>query len=116
MVNVYWVFGRKKYDGYDEFVAAVTDYNKKINATKTKWDPNQEVSQRPVKVVYEAPWKDEDDTVELDIGEPGAALTMGRLLFTLNNATFDFFKDTDTRFFEGLTLVDGAKYELEVGS
>jgi hypothetical protein len=116
MANVYWVLGRKKYDAYDDFVAAVTDHNNKVGAKTTKWDPTQEVSQGAVKVVYEAPWKDEDDTIELDIGEKGKVLTMGRILFTLNNATYDFFKDADKRFFEGLELVKGNEYELQVGS
>jgi len=70
----------------------------------------------PIRVVYEAGWKDEDNTIELDVGEPGKALTMGLLLFTINNATCDFFKDADKQFFEGLALAHGAEYELMVGS
>jgi hypothetical protein len=116
MADVYWVFGRTKYVSYDDFIAAVTDYNKKINAKKTRWDPNQEVATSPIKVVYEALWKDEDNTIDLDIGEPGKALTMGHLLFTLNNATCDFFKDADKRFFEGLVTINGTAYALQVGS
>lgn len=116
MADVYWALGEKKYDVYDDFIAAATDYNKEINPSKTGWVPNQEVSKGPIRVVYEALWKDEDDTIEVDIGEPGRALTMGRLLFTLNNTTVDFFKDADKHFFEGLALVKGSEYELMVGS
>jgi hypothetical protein len=116
MTNVYWALGDKKYDAYDEFIAAVTDYNKMINPAKSRWAPNQEVSTGPIRVVYEAGWKDEDDTIALDVGEPGKALTMGRLLFTINNSTCAFFKDADKHFFEGLALVNGAEYRLMVGS
>jgi hypothetical protein len=116
MAYVYWVLGKKKYADYDGFIAAVSNYNKKINAAKSEWDPNQEIARGPLTVVYEALWKDEDDTIELDVGQSGQALTMGRLLFTLNNATVDFFADADKRFFEGLALIEGTTYELIVGS
>jgi hypothetical protein len=60
--------------------------------------------------------KDEDDTIELDLGESGKAITMGLLLFTINNATCDFFKDADKQFFEGIAFAHDAEYELMVGS
>ena len=116
VTNVYWTLGVTKYAAYEGFIAAVSDYNSKINPATSKWDPNQEITEGPITVVYEAAWKDDDDTIEVDVGEPGKALTMGRLLFTLNNATVDFFKDAGSRFFEGLALVDGTRYELMVGS
>ena len=116
MTNVYWVLGRTAYHSYDDFVAAVTDYNQKIAPLKSKWSPNQEVAEGSINVVFEALWKDEDDSINVEIGEPDQPLTMGRLLFTLNNATVDFFKDSDQRFFEGLAWVGGTEYELFVGS
>jgi hypothetical protein len=116
LTNVYWVLGAKKYDAFDSFVAAVTDYNNLINPEKTNWAPNQEVASGPIRVVYEALWKDEDEIIELEVGEPGKPLNMGLLLFTINNATYDFFKDADKRFFEGLALCRGSEYELMVGS
>ncbi len=116
MGNVCWSLGKKRYDAYDDFIAAVTDYNKQISPRKTGWRPNQVVATGPIRVVYEAMWKNEDDTIDLAVGEPGQGLTMGQLLFTLNNATFDFFKDSDKHFFEGLTLVGDAVYELWIGS
>jgi hypothetical protein len=116
MTNVYWALGSKKYDTYDHFIAAVADHNQLISPENSRWNPDQEVANRPIRVVYEALWKDEDDTIELDVGEPGKPLTMGQLLFTLNNATYDFFQDADKRFFEGLALVKGTTYRLMVGS
>lgn len=116
MTNVYWVFGKKSYAAYEEFVAAVTAYNKKISATNSRWDPNLEIARGPIKVCYEALWKDEDDTIELVIGKPDTPLTMGQVLFELNNATVEFFQDADRRFFEGLTLIQGVEYELHTGS
>jgi hypothetical protein len=116
MSNIYWGLGANTYDTYESFIAAVTEYNKAINPVKSKWAPNQEIAIGPIRVVYEAGWKDEDDTIELNIGEPGRALTMGMVLFTLNNRTYDFFKDADKHFFEGLELTNGAEYELMVGS
>jgi hypothetical protein len=116
MTRVYWSFGGKVYASYEGFVADVTAYNRAIDPESTAWDPDQVIATGPIKVVYEALWKDEDDTIAVAIGSPGIPLTMGRCLFTLNNATVDFFKDVDTHFFEGLMLIDEGTYELWVGS
>ncbi|MBI2804114.1 MAG: hypothetical protein HYX68_03920 [Planctomycetes bacterium] len=102
MTNVYWVLGKKSHASSDDFVAAVTDYNKKIDPVNSKWNPTQAVAFGSITVVFEALWKDEDAKVNLEIGEPNQVLTMGSVLFTLNNATVDFFKDADHCFFEGL--------------
>jgi len=116
MTGVFWTLGGTRYDSYADFVAAVTDYNQAISPTKNKWAPNEAVALGPIRVVYEALWKDQDDKIALDVGEPGKSLTMGWLLFTLNNATCAFFEDADAHFFEGLVLVSGATYRLRVGS
>lgn len=116
MSNISWVLGRKEYATYEDFIGAVTDYNKKLNAQGSMWDPNHEVAIGPIKVVYEALWKDDDDTIEVEIGETGTKLTMGQILYQLNNATYEFFKDADQRFFEGLAAMKGAEYELLIGS
>jgi len=116
LTGVYWALGDKKYTTYQAFVAAVTEYNSAMAPGKHGWDPDQVVSLTPVKVVYEAMWKDEDDTIDLDIGMAGVPVTMGQLLFALNNATCDFFMDADSRYFEGLDWVSGATYQLRIGS
>ncbi|MBN1876297.1 MAG: hypothetical protein JXA33_18880 [Anaerolineae bacterium] len=74
------------------------------------------VSTKPIRVIYEALWKDEDDTITLNIGTPGISVTMGQILFTLNNMTYDFFKNTDYHFFEGLVWVNGTTCKLMIGS
>jgi hypothetical protein len=116
MSNVYWALGQRKYTAYDDFVAAVTEYTKKISPGSSGWDPDKEISEVPITVSYEALWKDEDDTIEVVLGKPGKALTMAEALFTLNNATVEFFKDADHHFFEGLAARRGTDYELLVGS
>ncbi|HNT74428.1 MAG TPA: tetratricopeptide repeat protein [Anaerolineae bacterium] len=116
LTEVYWALGDRKYTTYQTFVDAVTEYNHAMAPGKHRWDPDQVVSLTPIKVVYEAFWKDADDTLDLDIGMAGVPVTMGQLLFALNNATCDFFMDADTRYFEGLNWVRGATYELRVGS
>ncbi|PSB58228.1 hypothetical protein [Chamaesiphon polymorphus] len=119
MRNILWTLGRKKYKTYDDFIVAVTDYNNYIcrePGLTNSWNPDEEISQQSILVVYEAGWKDEDATISLEIGEDDRALTMGRFLFSLNNTTYDFFKDADCCFFEGLELVNGNKYELWTGS
>jgi hypothetical protein len=116
MTNVFWSLGGKKFAVYDEFIRVVSEYNQKISAAKTAWKPNHVVASGRITVVYEAMWKDEDDTIEVEIGESGKSLTMGKILFALNNETADFFKDADHRFFEGLSPVGGVKYELVIGS
>ncbi len=116
MKNVYWVLGQKQYAAYKDFVIAATDYNKKISPGSSGWDPDKRISNVPITVVYEAGWKDEDDTIEVVLGERNKVLTMGKALFTINNATVEFFKDADHRFFEGLAARGGTEYELLVGS
>jgi hypothetical protein len=116
MSNVYWALGRKKYAAYGDFVAAVSDYNQKVSPGSSGWDPEKQISQTPITIVYEAGWKDEDDTIEVVLGERGKPLTMGQALFTLNNATVEFFEDADHCFFEGLAPRDGTEYELLTGS
>lgn len=116
MSNVYWAFGQKKYTVYADFVAAVTDYNQKIGPDSTQWDPDKQIAKAPITVVYEAGWKDEDDTIEIVLGKRGKALTMGEALFTLNNATVEFFADADHHFFEGLETQEGTEYQLLIGS
>lgn len=116
MNRTYWALGEETYAAYEDFVAAVTRYNDRIAPGKHGWNPGQVVAAGPIKVVYEALWKDEDDTIDLDIGRPGMPLTMGQILFALNNATCDFFRDADTRFFEGLAPLHEATFMLVVGS
>ena len=53
--------------------------------------------------------------ISVDIGDESQSLKMGQILFTLDNATYDFFEDADHHFFEGL-LVSVDKYELLIGS
>jgi len=110
------VLGDRKYSTYKAFTDAVTEYNNAMAPGKHGWDPDQVVSLAPIKVVYEALWKDEDDTIDLDIGIAGVPVTMGQLLFALNNATCDFYTDADSQFFEGLDWVSGTTYRLRVGS
>jgi hypothetical protein len=119
MRNIFWTLGRNKYKTYDDFIVAVRDYNKDICrdiGLISSWNPDEEISQQAILVVYEAGWKDEDDTISLEIGEENQVLTMGKFLFSLNNITYDFFKDANHCFFEGLELVNGNKYELWIGS
>jgi hypothetical protein len=119
MRNMSWTFGRKQYEVYDDFIIAVTDYNNEIYqdiGETSSWNPDEEISKYPIWVTYEAGWKDEDDTIRLEIGEENQPLMMGRLLFLLNNTTYDFFKDADCCFFEGLELVNDNEYELWMGS
>lgn len=116
LTNVYWVLGDRKYATYHTFVAAVAEYNNAMAPGKHGWNPDQVVSLTPIKVVYEALWRDEDDTIDLDIGIAGVPVTMGQLLFALNNATCDFFADAASQFFEGLDWVSGTTYRLRVGS
>lgn len=116
MKRVYWALGGETYATYDDFITAVTEYNNTIDPDGNEWDPDHIVSMDPIKVVYEASWKDENDSVDLSIGAPGTPVTMGRVLFTINNETYEFFRETDTHYFEGLAFMGGKRYELIVGS
>jgi hypothetical protein len=115
MSNVYWALGQNEFSDYGDFVAAVTRYNQ-IYADSARWEPDKQISSAPITVVYEAAWKDEDDRLEVVLGERGKVLTMGEMLFRLNNATVEFFKGSDHCFFEGLAVLGGTEYTLLVGS
>src|SRR5215208_861445 len=74
MRNIYWGLGSKQYDTYDDFVAAVTEYNTAIHPEKNQWQPDRVVAEAPIRVLYEAMWRDENDLLDLVIGEPGVPL------------------------------------------
>jgi hypothetical protein len=115
MTNVYWLLGRERIPEYDKFVDAVTSYNNEIAPERTEWDPDQVISQEPVRIVFEAMWKDEDDTIDLRVGSPGEPVTMGEVLYTLNNETVEFFA-LGSNFFEGLSRGNGDTLHLWIGS
>lgn len=116
MDNVFWTLGRKVYPLYPEFIAAVTAYQQDIAPDRSGWNPDQKIAETPIQITYEARWKNEDDMLHLVIGTPGHGVTMGEILFTLNNESYNFFHGADTCFFEGLTWVSGNTYRLMVGS
>lgn len=103
MTDVYWSFGSKQYESYEAFVAAVSAYQEQIAPGRHHWAPDEVVGTGPMKLVYEAGWKDEDDLLEVKVGERGEPVTMGRALYELNQQGFEFFEGADHCFFEGLT-------------
>ena len=116
MNDVYWPLGQRKFDQYDNFVRAVTEHNEHIAPGNNGWQPEREIFSTPITVTYEAGWKDEDDLLELVIGEFGRKLMMGNFLFELNNQSCDFFADADKHFFEGLDPQSQTRFSLIVGS
>ena len=116
MSDVYWALGQRTFDQYAHFVTAVTEYNNQIAPGKHGWQPDRIISSTPITVAYEASWKDEDDLLELTIGDTGCELSMGTFLFVLNNDTFNFFKGADKHFFEGLSVQCETSFSLLVGS
>ncbi|MCA9974853.1 MAG: hypothetical protein KC413_03860 [Anaerolineales bacterium] len=116
MKQVYWALGSVVHATYAAFIAEVTQYNNMISPGRHEWNPDQIITTKPIRVVYEALWKDEDDTIDLNIGTPDTPLTMGQILFAINNETYDFFKETSPHYFEGLAFKGGNTYELVIGS
>ena len=64
MQRIYWAFGRETYATYEDFVTAATAYNATIDPEGPGWRPDQVVSTTSIEVVYEALWKDEDNTLQ----------------------------------------------------
>lgn len=116
MDNISWSFGGRAYGSLDEFVAAVTARNAHLGPERNGWDPGLVVADGPVRVVFEAMWRSENDLLDLIIGEPGVPLTMATMLLTINNASVDFFKGVDESFFEGLRPVGDGVFALRMGS
>jgi len=112
--RVYWPLGRKHFPDDASFVAEVTRYNEAIAPGEHQWRPDQVVAPGPIRVRYEAFWKNTDDKLDLTIGTPGMPLTMGGLLFELHNRTSSFFGDN--HFFEGLSSENGTDFVLSVGT
>lgn len=118
--KVYWSFGTH-FESYEEFIQKVTTYNEGISKTH-EWNPEQVITQSSkVVIYYEALWRNENDLLKVSIHtEDGNDITMGKLLYTLNNESVDFFSDIGLVFFEGLTLVDEkqdlSKFVLSIGT
>ncbi len=119
MKKVYWSF-TKKYTNYDEFITEVTRYNNDLSE-QNKWEPEEVVvNSEGMMVRYGAFWKDEDDEITITIHSNGKSyITMGEILFQLNNGLIDFLGNTDA-FFEGLIQkeIKGevTYYELLIGT
>ncbi len=116
MTDVHWALGRRKFEEYGAFIRAVDEYNDQIRADGHGWQSERVISPAPIKIVYEAGWKDVDDLLELMIGEMGAEVTMGMVLFELNNLSYEFFEGADKHFFEGLDPRHAAGWVLQIGS
>jgi hypothetical protein len=113
--SVYWSFGTTNYTSFDEFSAAVTERNEFISPKGHAWVPGKVVSEGPVRILFEAMWKDEDDVIDMSIGKEGEALTMGQLLYELHQNTRDFW-GKHPGFFEGLSHHSDHTYFLLVGT
>lgn len=120
MADVYWRFGKKTYQDYSKFCEAVASYNdrinKAINRSESGWEPSREVADGPIQVTYEAGWMDdqEDATLTVDLGEPGARLSMGQILFALQNAIFSRTRIIVSS--RGSGPMEGGRYHLITGS
>jgi hypothetical protein len=116
MKNVFWTLGRSSYADSEEFIRAVSEYQLAISPEDSEWDPNAVIASGPITVTYTADWKEEDESLEVTLGEAGQPLTMGQALFELNNATVEFFAEVDHCFFEGLEEESPGVYVLCTGS
>lgn len=121
MGKVYWSLGNKKYDSYNEFVKDVTDYNNNISSKGHEWNPEKIIINGPEIIAsYEALWKDEDDVLEIMIdAENKSGISMGEILFKINNQSIEFFSEASF-FFEGLRKINNDSqipmYEILIGT
>lgn len=115
MTNVFWAFGGTSYSSYQDFETAVSLYQQQISPDTTQWNPSAVLAKGPIRVMYEAMWRNENDHLNIAIGEPGEDVTMGQILFALHNGSVDFF-DGDHRFFEGISEMKPSVYQLWIGS
>jgi hypothetical protein len=115
LTNILWAFGRRKYTSYEEFALSVTNQNKWANPDEAERSLAQPISEGPIRVLYDPVWID-GPPLEFQIGIVGRTLTAGKLLFELNTATFDLFRDADRHFFEGLRQTGPSEYWLRTGS
>lgn len=122
MPGVYWSFGDKSYDSFEQFVSDVKEYNKTISPD-TPWDPERQVDgSSKLRVWYEAMWKDDDDVFDIVVeGRNGNPVTDADVLFAIQNGTVKFFDGADAIFFEGISKAgegeDGTPiYEVWIGS
>ena len=117
MKRVFWAFGIKQYASYEDFVSAVSDNCDKIAPGNHDWTPEEYVCHGPLEIEFELVWRDPpDDMIYFPITRSNERITQGILLFRLNNASYEYFKEDDHKFFEGLgELIDGKMY-LGTGS
>lgn len=106
--KVFWRFGEKKYSNYEAFLKDAKDYNQ-ILAPEQDWKPDEKViDSKSIVIMYEADWRT-DDYTELIVtiqARDGKALTMGEILYTIQNNSLDFFKDAECSYFQGLEAFD----------
>ena len=122
MQKVYWVFGRNTYGSYDDFIKEVDDYNNKLSS-KHEWAHNKIAINHcnKIKLIYCAMWKSENNILEVVIeGKYKSFITMGEILFKLNNESINFFQETNNIFFGGISKSETTEpipvYNLWIGS
>jgi hypothetical protein len=116
MTQVCWTLGGNRFSDYSEFIRAVSEYNERIAPDDNEWQPDEVVSDGPIRIQFEAMWKDEDDLLDILVESDIKPVTMGRLLFALHNESAEFFNDTDHCYFEGLQPIEAGTFWLHTGS
>jgi hypothetical protein len=116
MTRVYWTFGIKQYTSYEEFIVDVTVNCEEISKDHD-WVPDEYICHGPLVIEFELVWRDPpDDMIYFPITHSAERITQGILLFRLNNASYEYFRTDDHKFFERLGKpIDGKMY-LVTGS
>lgn len=123
MKDVCWAFYGGQYNIVEEFVKAVQEYHRGLDADG--WQPDEVVLECKVVTVQYAYWNEEEnDETEEDfkLTADGNGFTAGELLYKIHNRVVEHLEEEDRHFFEGLSLYGDAApedtpfYFLDLGS
>ncbi len=102
-----WKFGRKKYKTSSAFYADLKEYNE-ILSPELDIDPSEKIVEASQIVInFDADWKDENASLSIDIkSQYNEPLTIGEVLYTLNEESFEFFQEEEIAYFKGIVEDD----------
>ena len=118
-----WIFGRYKYDNFDDFVVAFTDYNREIMGMEGPIEDFPLTQHRSVILMFMGVPEGEDGYDDLEVtitSRAGGALTFLEFMYLANKALYKFLENADHVFFEGVDPAGDKegipKFELVQGS
>ncbi len=105
-----WAFGKETYNDFSKFLQAFSEYNRDICKMTLPLGDFLLTKSSSIVLLFDGVPEGADEYEELDAkltSRDGKAMTFFEFMYLANNALFDYLKDADHVFYEGLEE-DGA--------